>query len=126
MFVSLGFFYTKGSSVWNSRHDEESVIRLVAQGVLKVLNQIKITYLNCICIMDRVEIRSLFLMSVTSSANACESQLPTCGKKSKLKLNLGGDGVSRVQMKPWLCSVCREAASPIQSGHIRIWDLPNP
>lgn len=66
MFVSLGFFYTKARSVWNSRHDEESVIRLVAQGVLKVLNQIKITYLNCICIMDRVEIRSLFLMSVTS------------------------------------------------------------
>lgn len=126
MFVSLGFFYTKARSVWNSRHDEESVIRLVAQGVLKVLNQIKITYLNCICIMDRVEIRSLFLMSVTSSANACESQLSTCGKKSKLKLNLGGDGVSRVQMKPWLCSVCREAASPIQSGHIRIWDLPSP
>lgn len=126
MFVGLGFFYTEGRSVWNSRHDEESIIRLVAQGVLKVLNQIKITYLNCICIMDRVEIRSLFLMSVTSSANACESQLSTCGKKGKLKLNLGGDGVSRVQMKPWLCSVCREAASSIQSGHIHIWDLPSP
>lgn len=76
------FFYTKARSVWNSRHDEESIIRLVAQGVLKVLSQIKITYLNCICIMDRVEIRTLFLMSVTSSANACESQLSTCGKKA--------------------------------------------
>lgn len=76
------FFYTKARSVWNSRHDEESIIRLLAQGVLKVLNQIKITYLNCICIMDRVEIRTLFLMSMTSSANACENSLCTCGRKA--------------------------------------------
>lgn len=87
LLVCLFFFLnTKARSVWNSTHDEESIIRLVAQGALKVLSQMKIMYLNCICIMDIVEIRSLFLMSVTPSAMCVRTNfLPVAKRQIETK-----------------------------------------
>jgi len=41
----------------------------------------KIIYLNCICITDRVEIGCLFLMSVTSSAVCARAHFLPVAKK---------------------------------------------
>lgn len=87
----------------------------------------KIMYLNCICIMDIVEIRSLFLMSVTSSATYARANLLPVAKR-KVETKSGWSLVCEQSSNEDAVVLSAQGGSHPYSkwSRVRIWDLPNP
>lgn len=87
----------------------------------------KIMYLNCICIMDIVEIRSLFLRSVTSSATCARANLLPVAKR-KVEAKSGWSLVCEQSSNEDVVVLSAQGGSHPYSkwSRVRIWDLPSP